>query len=171
MSIFKLSEWVVNSIDRIRRDFFWRCPDIDMPKCHLVNWKWLCQPREQGDWGIINLEEFNNTLLRKWWWKIMHDTSWCSSSVIQFNYFHNNMTWNLFINKQQRSSYFWQDIQDLLVAYRNCLLNYWGWPNYAFLVGQLVERPDPNESLAWNVFDSWVLYWNNKGLNGLFHVF
>ncbi|XP_039134368.1 uncharacterized protein LOC120271757 [Dioscorea cayenensis subsp. rotundata] len=33
MSIFRLPKWVVKRIDGLRRDFLWKGPDLDRPKC------------------------------------------------------------------------------------------------------------------------------------------
>lgn len=86
MSIFRLLAWVIKKIDQIRRDCLWSGPDIDKTTCHLVYWRNLCLPCEQGGWGILDLYTFNQALLGKWWWKFMSGANWCVSKVIQFNY-------------------------------------------------------------------------------------
>lgn len=86
MSLFHLPCWVIKDIDRIRRDFLWSGPDLDHSGCRLVCWKNLCRPRDQGDWGILDLARFNQALLGKWLWKYYMDPSWGGSKVIQFNY-------------------------------------------------------------------------------------
>lgn len=65
MSIFRLPNWVIKEIDRIRMDFLWMGPDIDKPKCQLVDWKSICRPRDLGGWGILDLKVFNSALLGK----------------------------------------------------------------------------------------------------------
>lgn len=67
MSMFRLPHWVIKDIDRIRRDFIWSGPNIDYTKYRLVGWKNLCQPRDHGGWGILDLFNFNQVLLGKWW--------------------------------------------------------------------------------------------------------
>lgn len=86
MSIFWLPTWVIKKIKHLRRDFLWYGPDIDYSTCRLVYWKNICRSRDQGGWGILDLYNFNQALLGKWWWKFMTDTNWCGSKVIQFNY-------------------------------------------------------------------------------------
>lgn len=54
MSIFKLSLWVIKSIDRIWCDFIWFWASLDRKGCRLVSWKRICRPQEQGGWGILN---------------------------------------------------------------------------------------------------------------------
>ncbi|XP_039146809.1 uncharacterized protein LOC120284053 [Dioscorea cayenensis subsp. rotundata] len=118
MSIFRLPKWVVNRIDRLRRDFLWKGPDIDRPKCRLVNWHRLCLPRDQGGWGIINLEEFNCALLGKWWWKVLQNEAWCGSAPILFNYFHQHSRWNLWLPRNRRCSFFWKGLFPSLEAFK-----------------------------------------------------
>jgi hypothetical protein len=48
MSCFKLPSWVINRIDKIRRDFLWRKNDINKPGIHLMNWAIVCVPKRCG---------------------------------------------------------------------------------------------------------------------------
>lgn len=63
MSIFKLPCCVIKYINKIRRDFQLSGPEIDHTKMWLVKWHHICRPRDQGGWGILNLEIFNTMLL------------------------------------------------------------------------------------------------------------
>lgn len=106
ISTFKLPQWVIKEIDRIRRDFLWFGPDLEHHSCRLVNWDQLCKSRNQGGWGILNLEDHNSTLLMKWWWKIAMGANWCGLKVVLFNYFQNIKPWNLFNKPPHRRSFF-----------------------------------------------------------------
>lgn len=120
MSIFRLLGWVIKDIDHIRRDFLWSGPDIDHPGCRLVNWKNLCRPRDQGGWGILDLYNFNQALLGKWW-KYMMDPDWSGAKVIQFNYgASRNKLWP---NQAGRISFFWKGVMTYLLALRSCFIH------------------------------------------------
>lgn len=86
MPIFRLPCWVIKDIDYIRRDFLWSGLDLDHRRCRLVCWKNICRFRDQGGWGILDMYNFNQALLRKWWWKFMTDPTWYGVDVVQFNY-------------------------------------------------------------------------------------
>lgn len=121
MSLFHLPSWVIKKIDHLRRYFLWSGPDIDRPTCKLVCWKILCRPRNQGGWGILDLDIFKQALLGKWWWKFMMDTSWCESKVIQFNY--RLSSWNLFPRPSGRMFFFWKRVISGLPAVRGSLIH------------------------------------------------
>lgn len=65
--VFKLLAWVIKEIDKIRRDFLWKEPDLGSKETWLVAWDRLCRPCNMGEWGILNLKSFNKSLLAKWW--------------------------------------------------------------------------------------------------------
>ena len=44
--------------------------DINYPGYRLVSWKQLCKARDQVGCGTLDLEDFNNALLGKCWWKL-----------------------------------------------------------------------------------------------------
>ncbi|XP_039134216.1 uncharacterized mitochondrial protein AtMg00310-like [Dioscorea cayenensis subsp. rotundata] len=119
MSIFCLPVWVINDIDRIKRDFLWSGLDINHPGCRLVSWKLLCRPRDQGGWGILDLAKFNQALLGKWWWKYMMDPDWDGAKVILFNY--GSTRSKLWPNQAGRISFFWKGVLNYLPALRSCL--------------------------------------------------
>lgn len=36
----------------------------------MVNWTYICKPRDQGGLGIMSSKRMNITLLTKWLWRI-----------------------------------------------------------------------------------------------------
>lgn len=126
MSIFKLPCWVVNCIEKIRKDFLWSGPDAHQSKMRLVGWTRLCRSREQGGWGILNLTTFNNALLGKWWWKIINERQWCGELVLKTNYFQNFPSWNLYHKHCARRSFFWNGILRVLPAFRKTSPRWFG---------------------------------------------
>lgn len=67
--MFELPKWVYREIDRVRHDFLWNGCDISKPKCRLVAWFKICNSKDHGRWGILDISDFNSALLGKWWQK------------------------------------------------------------------------------------------------------
>ena len=68
MSLFKMLKAVMESLDRIRRDFLWECHG-DNKELHLVMWSEVIKPKSKGGLGLGSLENKNLALLAKWWWR------------------------------------------------------------------------------------------------------
>lgn len=119
ISLYRLPKWVIKELDHIRRDFLWFGPDIDHPSCRLVRWKNICRSRDQGGWGILDLDNFNQALLGKWWWKFATNTNWIGSKVILFNY--GGPSWNMFPRQSGRISFFWKGVSRCLPPLRGCI--------------------------------------------------
>lgn len=65
MLILKLLAWVILEIDKIRRDFLWKGPELGSKGVRVIAWKRICHPRNMVGWGIHDLNEFNLALLGK----------------------------------------------------------------------------------------------------------
>ncbi len=74
-SIFKLSVWVTKSIDKIRRDFFWKAKKLFNGFHCLVKWDHVCRPKKLGGIGIQNLRSKNSALLMKGLWSFYNARS------------------------------------------------------------------------------------------------
>ena len=68
--------------DIIKHGAIWRIKDGksvniwgDSQKVHWVRWEELCKPKEQGGMGIKDLSRFNDALLTKQTWQLLHDKS------------------------------------------------------------------------------------------------
>lgn len=57
MSVFELPKWVYREIDRVRHDFLWNGCDISKPKCRLVAWFKICNSKDHGRWGILDISQ------------------------------------------------------------------------------------------------------------------
>lgn len=69
MSVIRLPEWVINEIDKIRRQFLWKGASEQGKGYHLVDWQTVCKPKDIGGLGILDMRIFNQSLLLKWiWW-------------------------------------------------------------------------------------------------------
>ncbi|CAL5353932.1 unnamed protein product [Camellia sinensis] len=68
ISIFKMPKGVVREIERIKAAFLWGSLGVKR-KIRLVNWKDVTRRKEQGGLGLRRIDEMNEFLLVKWWWR------------------------------------------------------------------------------------------------------
>jgi hypothetical protein len=66
LSIYKISQTVLDQIDKIRRRFLWQGADGSKKKYFLVNWYRACLAKEFGGLGILDLKQMNIALMLKW---------------------------------------------------------------------------------------------------------
>lgn len=69
MTLFKCSSSVVNRIEKLQRNFLWQ-GKVSKKNYHLLNWKSICMPKEEGGLGLRPLREVKKVLLGKWLWRI-----------------------------------------------------------------------------------------------------
>lgn len=69
LSLYKLPVKVRKKWDSIRSNFLWNGPPSETKKYHLVIWDRVCKKKEFGGLGVLNLQDFNQALIGKWWWK------------------------------------------------------------------------------------------------------
>jgi hypothetical protein len=86
LTIYKLSAWAKQDIDRYRRSFLWWGDDLNKVwggHC-LVKWKVCTRPRKWGGLGIKDLDKFDRALrLRRLWYNWdSHDRTW--KSLLKF---------------------------------------------------------------------------------------
>jgi hypothetical protein len=72
MYFYKIPVGVTKRADYFRARLVWQ-EDKDKRKYHLVKWTVVCQPKDQGGLGVINLEMMNKALLAKWFWILVTD--------------------------------------------------------------------------------------------------
>ncbi|WVZ90481.1 hypothetical protein U9M48_036780 [Paspalum notatum var. saurae] len=70
MSFFSIPKGVLKKLDYFRSRFFWQ-GDENRKKYRLAKWSILCQPKDQGGLGILDLNTKNSALLRKWLYKLL----------------------------------------------------------------------------------------------------
>ena len=62
-------------LEKVQRDFVWEGGNPNR-KPHLINWKIVCDGKDEGGLGIRNLSTLNRALLSKWVWRFaMEDNS------------------------------------------------------------------------------------------------
>ena len=72
-----LPSWVLNSLDRINRNFLWGSTE-SARKMHMVNWKKITKPKAKGGLGLQEAKGRNLTLAAKLCWRMNHyrDAAW-----------------------------------------------------------------------------------------------
>ncbi|EOY07997.1 Uncharacterized protein TCM_022315 [Theobroma cacao] len=68
MSIFQIPKRVIKELEKIERRFLW-CGSEKKQKIHYIEWSKVCNYKENGGLGIINMEVKNRALLNKWLWR------------------------------------------------------------------------------------------------------
>lgn len=67
MSFLQVPKGVVKRMDYFRARFLWQ-EDDGIKKYHVVNWPAICQPKDQGGFGVLDLISMNKSFLGKWLW-------------------------------------------------------------------------------------------------------
>nr|GEY85933.1 RNA-directed DNA polymerase, eukaryota, reverse transcriptase zinc-binding domain protein [Tanacetum cinerariifolium] len=72
LSIFKVPEMVVKSLESLRVAFFWGGHE-DTKKIAWVKWSNILASLDKGGLGVGNLKAFNKDLLLKWRWRLFQN--------------------------------------------------------------------------------------------------
>jgi hypothetical protein len=70
LTVFPPQKWLLQTIDKIRRNFLWRGsnPQACSGGHCLVNWPTTCLPKNKGGLGILDLDRFARGLRLRWLW-------------------------------------------------------------------------------------------------------
>ena len=114
MCSLSLPKTVIESIDRARRHCLWRGSDINSSKKSLVLWERVCQPKDRGGLGVIDLRLQNNALLLKNLHKFYnrYPVPWVS------------LIWNTYYTAEPphavtpKGSFWWRDVLQFVDIFR-----------------------------------------------------
>jgi hypothetical protein len=107
MNVFKLPKKLCSELEKMVRDFWWGHSG-EARKVHWVNWGALCKPKQVGGMGFRELSKFNDALLAKQVWRLIHNKSSLLYRVLQAKYFPSSSI--LDIRCSHRASFAWRSI-------------------------------------------------------------
>uniref|UniRef100_A0A2N9EX83 Reverse transcriptase domain-containing protein n=1 Tax=Fagus sylvatica TaxID=28930 RepID=A0A2N9EX83_FAGSY len=107
MNVFKLPKKLCADLERMVRDFWWGHSG-EARKVHWVNWGALCKPKQVGGMGFRELSKFNDALLAKQVWRLIHNKSSLLYRVLQAKYFPRSSIMD--IRCSTKASFAWRSI-------------------------------------------------------------
>lgn len=119
MGCFKIPQWVLNRIDKVRRDFLWGRAGPVQTGISWINWMTVCIPAKYGGMGVPDLQRRNEALLMRWWWKLYseEDSLW-TEVITKLRQVRPNQTgpkiWCV------GGSFFWKDLHKLRPLFHLC---------------------------------------------------
>lgn len=112
MSLFKMPEGVIKSIESIQAKFLWGGSDLKK-KLHMVAWTKITQKKESGGLGIKKIKAMNEALLIKWWWRFGVEKNALWRNVINSKYKMGESSWIPKLELNRKVSSIWKDIMSI----------------------------------------------------------
>ena len=88
MGIFKIPNALCDTLNSTLAKYWWG-QTKDEKKIHWINWEKLCSPKARGGMGFRDIQAFNQALLAKQAWRLIHNTHSLAYRVYKRRYFPN----------------------------------------------------------------------------------
>jgi len=110
MSLFRLPSVVADKLIQIQRNFLWGWGS-EGKKIIWASWKKVCEPRDIGGLGIIDLRTFNLAFLGKWIWRLGSENGGLWKKILDSKY----GGWRSLREEgtSRRSSLWWKDLKEV----------------------------------------------------------
>jgi hypothetical protein len=114
MCTLEIPKAVIKQIDKFRKNCLWRGNNINGGKPPKAAWKMVCNSKEEGGLGIINIEIQNQALLMKYLDKFFNkrDIPWVN--LIWEKHYTNNKLPGI----TKKGSFWWRDVLKLLPKFK-----------------------------------------------------
>ena len=107
MSCFLLCLGLCQEIEGLICKFWWG-QSGERRKIHWVKWGDMCDPKSEGEMGFKELSLFNEALLAKQTWRLLHNKNSLFHRVFKSRFFQNGSIMDA--NEGRGGSYFWKSI-------------------------------------------------------------
>jgi len=123
MSSIILPASTLESLDKVSRTFLWG-GTTDKRKLHLLAWKKICKPKEEGGFGVRGSRDMNKALVAKVGWRLLGDDKSLWARVLRSKYKVGEVQNHSWLAPKSHWSSTWRSISTGLRAVVTCGL---GW--------------------------------------------